>query len=104
MTGDRAHLGQATGEVEVGYTFITERGTFIEPTLSVEGIWSFDNDNVVITGIGYGTDDSRARIEAGLNLSDPSGFGLRWSAAYDGIGAGDYDAWEGALWINVPLN
>lgn len=34
----------------------------------------------------------------------PKGMSFRGTAAYDGIGSGDYEAWTGKVWLNLPLN
>ncbi len=33
-----------------------------------------------------------------------NGLGLRAAGTYDGIGADDFEAYGGSLWINVPLD
>lgn len=34
----------------------------------------------------------------------PKGMSFRGTAAYDGIGSGDYEAVTGKIWLNLPLN
>lgn len=67
-------------------------------------IWNFDSEDLFINGVLADTDESRARVEGGILINMPSGLGFRGAAAYDGIGADDFEAVSGSLWINVPLN
>ena len=48
--------------------------------------------------------DNRAKVEGGVLIRAPSGWGVRAAGTYDGIGSGDFDSYGGSLWINVPLN
>jgi hypothetical protein len=90
--------------MEIGYRFDGLYGSSIEPHVAVSGIWNFDSDDLYVNGVLADTDESRARVEGGLLITTPSGIGLRAVAAYDGIGADDFEAVSGSLWINVPLN
>ncbi|MCP4781716.1 MAG: hypothetical protein GY877_13575, partial [Hyphomicrobium sp.] len=57
-----------------------------------------------IDGVLQQTDESRAKVEGGLQISTPSGLGLRAAGNYDGLGGGDFQSYGGSLWVNVPLN
>jgi outer membrane autotransporter protein len=104
VSGGGASIGRVTGTMEIGYRFDGLYGSSIEPHVAVSGIWNFDSDDLYVNGVLADTDESRARVEGGLLITTPSGVGLRAAAAYDGIGADDFEAVSGSLWINVPLN
>lgn len=104
IPGGGASIGRVTGTMEVGYRFNGYGGSVIEPHVAISGIWNFDSDNLYVNGILADSDESRARVEGGLLITTPSGIGLRGAAGYDGIGANDFEAVSGSLWINVPLN
>ncbi|WP_083566952.1 autotransporter outer membrane beta-barrel domain-containing protein [Hyphomicrobium sp. CS1GBMeth3] len=99
-----ATIGRLTGTMEVGYRMQRIDGTIIEPHVSIAGIWNFDTDDLSIGGVLHETDEARAKVEGGVLVSTPQGWGFRAAASYDGIGASDYDAYSGSLWINIPLN
>ena len=69
-----------------------------------EGIRNFKTDDVVVGGVAADTDRSRGRVEAGMLYRTATGWAVRGAGAYDGIGSGDFDAYSGQLWLNVPLN
>jgi hypothetical protein len=37
-------------------------------------------------------------------INTPNGLSVRGSAAYDGIGAKGYDAYQGRIYVRAPLN
>ncbi len=82
----------------------TSNGTIVEPMVGIEGIWNFDSDDLVINGALQNSDDNRAKVEAGVLVRTPSGWGIRAAGNYDGIGGDDFDSYGGSLWVNVPLN
>lgn len=104
IPGGGASIGRVTGTMEVGYRFNGYGGSIIEPHVAISGIWNFDSDDLYVNGILADSDESRARVEGGLLITTPSGIGLRGAAGYDGIGANDFEAVSGSLWINIPLN
>ncbi|MBY0225561.1 MAG: autotransporter outer membrane beta-barrel domain-containing protein [Hyphomicrobium sp.] len=104
IPGGGASIGRVTGTMEVGYRFNGYGGSIIEPHVAISGIWNFDSDDLYVNGILADSDESRARVEGGLLITTPSGIGLRGAAGYDGIGANDFEAVSGSLWINIPFN
>jgi len=104
VSSTEATIGRLTGTMEVGYRTELENGTMVEPHVAISGIWNFDSDDLTFNGTVYGTDETRAKIEGGILIQTPEGLGLRWAGSYDGLGAGDYDAYSGSLWVNIPLN
>lgn len=99
-----AKIGRLTGTAEVGYRFQRANGTVIEPHVALTGIWNFDSDDLIVNGVVVDTEESRAKVDGGVLITLPSGLGVRGAASYDGIGADDYHAVSGSLWLNVPLN
>lgn len=104
VSGTDATIGRLTGTMEVGYRLERADGTLIEPHVAISGIWNFDADDLSFNGTLYETDEARAKVEGGILIYTPAGWGLRAAGAYDGIGASDFDAYSGSLWVNVPLN
>ncbi len=98
-------LGRAEFEPEIGYRHQTARGTVIEPQLSVAAVWDFDApDNLAVQGITFKTDDFRGRVEGGVQVNWEGGTSARLSAAYDGIGSSNFDAYSIDAWMDFPFN
>lgn len=79
----------------------------IIPKVGITGIWDFDKAEVVDLATGLPTGSSaeiRARVEAGISISLPSGMSLQGEGFYDGIGASDVEAYGGSVKLNLPLN
>jgi outer membrane autotransporter protein len=102
-SGD-ATIGRFTGGAEVGYVIRMRDGSVLEPHVGLKGIWNFKTDDIVVGGVVADTDKSRGRVEGGLLYRTAAGWAVRGAGAYDGIGSGDFDAYSGQLWLNVPLN
>ena len=56
------------------------------------------------SGVLQNSDDNRAKVEAGLMVTAPNGWGVRAAGNYDGIGGDDFDSYGGSLWLNIPLH
>lgn len=104
VSSTEATIGRLTGTMEVGYRVQQVDGTIIEPHIAISGIWNFDTDDLTFNGVTYGTDEARAKVEGGILIHTPTGLGLRAAGSYDGLGADDYEAYSGSLWVNIPLN
>jgi outer membrane autotransporter protein len=104
VEGHDIAIGRLTGAIEVGYKWETSDGTRIEPHMSITGIWNFATDDLEIDGASLDRDESRAKLEGGVLVTTPQGWGLRAAGAYDGIGSDDLEAYSGSLWVNIPLN
>ncbi len=104
VEGGDASIGRFTGTIEVGYQFRTSYGTTIEPHASITGIYNFDSDDLVINGVMVQSDASRAKVEGGVIIMTPRGWGLRVAGNFDGIGGDDFHSYGGSLWLNIPLN
>jgi hypothetical protein len=104
VDANRITLGRMTAGTEVGYEIKSADGSSVEPHVGVKGIWTFDSDAIEINGIETDVDDFRAILEAGVIIRSADGLAVRAAATYDGIGAANYEAWGGNIWINIPLN
>lgn len=104
IKGGEASIGRVSGTLEVGYQLHTAYGTTIEPHVSITGIYNFDTDSLVINGVQVQSDESRAKVEGGVIVMTPTGWGMRAAANFDGIGSGDFKSYGGSLWVNIPLN
>lgn len=75
------------------------------PSLLLEGIWNFEQDNRLLTIDDLVTDDGlRGRAEAGVTLLASSGVSVGAAVTYDGIGSDDFHAIGGRFRAKVPLN
>lgn len=98
-------IGRLTFGPEIAYRHMTSDGTLIEPHVALYGLWDFHGaESVTIAGFTETIDDLRAEIEAGVTMRRTDGIALRASLAYDGIGASNFEAISGRLWLNVPFN
>lgn len=104
-----AHLGRLTFGPEFGTEIALGGGNVLEPHVAITGMWDFDKSGQLAAGGGSTTtdpasdDELRFKIEGGATLRSESGASIRATASYDGIGAKDYSAWGGQLWVNVPI-
>ena len=76
----------------------------VEPTLSIEGLWTFDHAEFLVDWVPVEFDEGRANLEGDLIVTTPNGWSFRGPGGYDGIGAVDFDAYGGQFWVNIPLN
>ncbi|MEJ2518293.1 MAG: hypothetical protein P8Y82_10080 [Methyloceanibacter sp.] len=61
------------GGGEIGYRMITSNGIIVEPTVSLEGLWNFDQSEVLVDGVPVEFDEGRAKLEGGLIVMTPNG-------------------------------
>ena len=105
IDGQTYSLGRLNFGPEVGYAIPLADGSTIEPMISVQGIWDFEGANAVtFNEIPSGTNELRAKVQAGVTLIAPWGYSIRGSGFIDGLGADDYEAYGGQLMVNMPLN
>lgn len=89
----------------VSYLHARPDGTLIEPLVSIEGVWNFDQaESLTVNGFAAVTDDWRARLEAGLSVTRISGANLRTTANLDGIGSDNFMAYGEKIKLSIPLN
>jgi outer membrane autotransporter protein len=105
ISDQKVSLGRVTFGPRVSKTFETNTKTTLTPTLSVRGIWDFEQADIVNldTGLATATGAFRARTEAGLAIGLPGGASLTLDSFYDGIGQDDYEAYGGLFGISFPL-
>lgn len=98
-------IGRLTFGPEFSYNYKTKDGTIIQPQLSIEGIWNFDQDVIVLSnGDTLDYQELRGKIEGGVMVRLPSGTSFRLTGNYDGIGDDDLESYGGQLWVSIPLN
>ena len=91
-----------TGEFAVGPSFEWSHtmpgGGLLTPSLGVDLIWTFKQDNTATQFTGApGLDDTgvRGRATVGLGYVSADGISMAADLFYDGIGEGDYQSWGG---------
>ena len=73
IPGQPVTLGRFTFGPELAYR-IEVNGTFIEPQVSLQGLWNFDQmGNVVLDGFVSSPDDFYGRVEGGLMFGQTDG-------------------------------
>jgi outer membrane autotransporter protein len=98
-------LGRLTFGPEFGYRLAAGGGSVIEPFVGLKGVWDFaKTDEATAAGEPVGRDAWRGRVETGVTLRTASGLSFRALGAYDGIGDGDFYAWQGRATVVVPLH
>ena len=103
--GQDVSLGRVEFGPEFGYRWLLADGTLVEPQLALYGVWNFDDGGSFLVADTLVTpDDFTGRLEGGVLVQLPRGMSFRGTAAYDGIGSGDYEAVTGKIWLNLPLN
>lgn len=104
----RATLGQAKAGPEVSYRYQWTRDVMLEPHAGAQLIWNFA-DGIQATAINSlngeaaGPAGLRGRTELGLRAVATGGIIVDVSGAYDGIGAGGYNAMTGRAVLRIPL-
>jgi outer membrane autotransporter protein len=105
IAGQEVSLGRVNFGPEIGYRFTAADGSTIEPLVAIEGLWDFDKDGAVqVNGTTVSTNDVRAKIKAGINVIGASGYAIKMTGVYDGIGDDEFESYGGQLWIDMPLN
>lgn len=97
-------LGEVRYGPTVSYDIIQDNGTTIRPKIGVNGVWNFDlNNNANSQGAVLGSEDNRARLDAGIAVIGADLWAVDLSGFYDGIGIDDYQAYGGKARLTVPL-
>jgi outer membrane autotransporter protein len=104
IPGQTESLGRVEFGPEFGYRWDLADGTLIEPQLSIVGVWNFEDGGSFLVGDTLvSPDDFTGKVEAGVLVQLPKGMSFRATGAYDGFG-GDYNAYSGRVWLNLPPN
>ena len=98
----------SVGELRFGPSFarevVRDNGTVIRPKLGITGVWNFDIENGAAGTTGsLGTEQLRARIDAGLTIIGSNSWSLDVNGYFDGLGVDDYDAYGGTAKFSVAL-
>jgi len=99
------------GRLSFGPTFsfrhTSDGGITFQPSLGIQGLWYFDPADLVDLDMGefyISTEEVRARVEAGLTMSEATGFSVSLSSFYDGIGVENVESYGGSFAVRIPLN
>jgi Bacterial Ig-like domain/Autotransporter beta-domain/Cadherin domain len=97
------------GEFKFGPNFTydvkLEDGTTIQPSFGVLGVKNFGIKRGILTqGLALGTNDLRARLNAGITMTNSHNWNLALAGFYDGLGIDDYKLWGGNLQLKVPFH
>jgi len=97
----------STGTLEFGpslsYRMELSNGMLFEPFATLEGIWTFRQDNTATAATstpGLAETGLRGRGELGFRLAGQSASSLSSSIFYDGLGNDDFQSWGGKLRFN----
>lgn len=105
VPSQKVELGRFAFGAELGHTFHGPNKVTFEPHVSLQGIWDFAGDDTVsVGGLVVNTQKARGKIGGGLRVTAASGVSVRTSAAYDGLGDKDFDAYQGQVFVVVPFN
>ncbi|MEP3917057.1 autotransporter outer membrane beta-barrel domain-containing protein [Ascidiaceihabitans sp.] len=101
---------ESLGQLKFGPTFSTSyvarNNLQVQPSFTINGIYNFGQKTQATGGIADGaeeTDGFRARIEAGVKLTNRYGTRVELGANYDGIGKSDFEAWGVKAQITIPI-
>ncbi len=98
-------LGRFNFGPEFAYRYLAASGVTYEPQLSIKGVWDFERPDLAsIDGIVISPNEFHVMTQLGLMARSPSGFSLRVSASYDGLGSSSWRDIGGQVWLNVPFN
>ena len=105
IPGQTVSLGRVSFGPEIARRYIGADGTTYEPLAALIGQWDFDRPDVAsFNGLPVSANAFHAQAQAGILVRQPAGLSLRIVATYDGIGASDFNAYGGQVWLNVPFH
>jgi outer membrane autotransporter protein len=104
--GQTVKLGRATFGPTFSKTFKFTEEVDLTPNFKLRGVWDFEKTDIVNlnTGLALGTDDLRARTEAGFTADFGSGTSLGLDGFYDGIGAENFEAYGVKINVNFAFD
>ncbi|MGI9409665.1 MAG: autotransporter outer membrane beta-barrel domain-containing protein, partial [Hyphomicrobiaceae bacterium] len=111
IDGQQVGLGRVKVGPEISYRHVTNRGTRIEPRLSVKGLWSF-GDDVNARPVDSSLDDNvrddkldpfQFQFGAGLVIELDSGVRVDLKGTYTGLGGSGDETAGGKVDITIPL-
>ncbi|MBC8048813.1 MAG: autotransporter domain-containing protein [Chitinophagales bacterium] len=99
--------GTVTGRMSLGsalsYRMPLDHGAFIQPRAAVGTGWDVQKFSE-LTDFEAFSNETGAKVEAGLALGTASGLTMEAAAALEGVGADDFQAWSGRINLKTPLN
>lgn len=97
-------LGELRFGPEFSQSISLPGGSVIVPTIGISGVWNFDiATNNASQPAPLGSDDLRARVDAGISLTNALGWQLIASGYYDGLGVASYEAIGGKVRLTIPI-
>jgi len=100
----RISLGRVTFGPEIGYRMQLPNQMVLEPYVGLKGVWDFvKSKDVRASGVALAPDVFTGRVELGASLKTESGVSFRAVGAYDGLGTSNYRAWQGQVFVVVPI-
>jgi outer membrane autotransporter protein len=98
-------IGQLSAGPEIGYRMWTDDGmAIIEPSVALRVNWDFSvKGDDGASGQKLYDDGPRGEVELGLLYRSKDGPAAKFGFSYDGIGAADFEAWSGYMWVTLPF-
>jgi len=97
------------GQLQLGPTFTGhfegDNGETYAPYFSIDAIYNLGSTSgVTVTNPSTpSTEGWRARLKAGINMTDENGISIGFGGTYDGIGRDDFEAWGLNFDLTIPL-
>ncbi|MFT3809610.1 MAG: IPT/TIG domain-containing protein [Micropepsaceae bacterium] len=88
---------------ELAYMIATRDGASLLPSLTLQGVWTFAQDNTASApsnAPGLADTGLRGRVELGLAYAKP-GFSIAAATYYDGVGDTDFEAWGARVRLSL---
>lgn len=99
-----AFIGRLGIGSSVSHRFTLDDGSFIQPSAGLSTGWTLESlDALTIDGEKFGN-TAGAKAEAGVTLGTEDGVNIKAGGAVEGIGQGDFSAWNGRVTLTAPLN
>jgi len=102
-TGSAIVTGRMSLGSALSYRMPLEHGAFIQPRAAVGTGWDVQRFGE-LTDFEAFSNETGAKVEAGLALGTASGLTMEAAAALEGVGADDFQAWSGRINLKTPLN
>ncbi|MEP0945101.1 MAG: autotransporter domain-containing protein [Rhizobiaceae bacterium] len=97
-------LGEIRFGPSVSRQWTTNDGIVVRPSAGVTGVLNFAVENEGHSpASGLGSNDLRARFEAGLTIGRPDEWALNVSGFYDGVGTDNFESYGGSIRLVIPL-
>ncbi|MEQ8435844.1 MAG: Ig-like domain-containing protein, partial [Oceanicaulis sp.] len=105
IPGQSVTLGRLRFGPEFAYRFVKSEKAYIEPYMSLQAIYNFDQAEVInATGFLEGLSEFRADARVGLNAAFDNGARLSGEITLNGLGDGEFDATSAMIRLRTPLS